>query len=45
MGLLHAATGSWNIALAWLVGLCSLELLAGLAAGRTRIVRAHEPRD
>jgi CP family cyanate transporter-like MFS transporter len=43
MGLLHAATGSWDVPLAWLVALCSLELLVGLAAARTRVVRAYEP--
>ncbi len=43
MGLLHAATGSWDVALAWLVALCGVELLVGLQAARTRVVHAHEP--
>jgi CP family cyanate transporter-like MFS transporter len=43
MGLLHAATGGWDVPLAWLVALCSLELLFGLAAARTRVVHAHAP--
>src|SRR4051812_16785251 len=42
MGLLHAATGSWDAALVWLIALCGVELLAGLAAGRARLVRAHD---
>jgi CP family cyanate transporter-like MFS transporter len=42
MGLLHAATGSWDVALAWLVALCGVELLVGLQAARTRVVHAHE---
>jgi MFS transporter, CP family, cyanate transporter len=43
MGLLHAATGNWDVALAWLVALCGVELAVGLAAGRRRVVHAHEP--
>jgi len=43
MGLLHAATGSWDVALVWLIALCAVELLSGLAAGRARTVRAHDP--
>ena len=43
MGLLHAATGSWDVALAWLVALCGVELVVGLAAGRARVIHAHEP--
>jgi CP family cyanate transporter-like MFS transporter len=43
MGLLHAATGSWDVALAWLVALCGVELAVGLAAGRRRVVHAHVP--
>ena len=45
MGLLHAATGSWDVALAWLVALCGVELLVGLQAARARVVHAHEPAD
>jgi MFS transporter, CP family, cyanate transporter len=43
MGLLHALTGGWRVPLAWLVALCSLELLVGLAAARTRVVYADAP--
>jgi MFS transporter, CP family, cyanate transporter len=43
MGLLHAATGGWDVPLVWLIALCGVELLAGLAAGRARLVRAHDP--
>jgi MFS transporter, CP family, cyanate transporter len=43
MGLLHAATGSWDVALAWLVALCGVELVVGLQAARARVVHAHEP--
>jgi CP family cyanate transporter-like MFS transporter len=43
MGLLHAATGGWDVPLVWLIALCSLELLFGLAAARTRVVHAHAP--
>jgi len=39
-GLLHAATGSWTVPLLWLSALCVVELLAGLAAGRRRVVHA-----
>ena len=42
MGLLHAATGGWDVPLVWLIALCGVELLAGLAAGRARLVRAHD---
>ena len=42
MGLLHAATGDWSVPLVWLIGLCGVELTVGLAAARTRVVRAHE---
>jgi MFS transporter, CP family, cyanate transporter len=42
MGLLHAVTGSWDAALVWLIALCGVELLAGLAAGWARLVRAHD---
>jgi MFS transporter, CP family, cyanate transporter len=44
MGLLHAATGSWTVPLVLLVLLCGVELVAGLEAGRDRIVHAH-PRE
>jgi MFS transporter, CP family, cyanate transporter len=40
MGLLHAATGGWDVALAWLVALCGVELVVGLAAARRRVVHA-----
>jgi CP family cyanate transporter-like MFS transporter len=43
MGLLHGATGNWDVALAWLVALCGVELVVGLQAARTRVVHAHEP--
>jgi CP family cyanate transporter-like MFS transporter len=43
MGLLHAATGGWDVPLAWLVALCSVELVVGLAAARPRVVHAHDP--
>ena len=43
MGLLHAATGDWSVPLVWLVGLCGLELLVGLAAARRRVVQSGEP--
>jgi CP family cyanate transporter-like MFS transporter len=42
MGLLHAATGGWDVPLVWLFALGGVELLAGLAAGRARLVRAHD---
>jgi MFS transporter, CP family, cyanate transporter len=42
MGLLHGATGGWDVPLMWLIALCAVELLAGLAAGRARLVRAHD---
>jgi MFS transporter, CP family, cyanate transporter len=42
MGLLHAATGGWEVPLVWLIALCAVELLAGLAAGRARLVRADD---
>jgi MFS transporter, CP family, cyanate transporter len=40
MGLMHAATGSWDLPLVLLVALCGVELVVGLAAARTREVRA-----
>ena len=40
MGLLHAATGDWDVPLVVLIGLCAAELWAGLAAGRARVVHA-----
>jgi CP family cyanate transporter-like MFS transporter len=43
MGLLHGATGGWDAPLVWLIALCAVELLAGLAAGKARTVRAHDP--
>jgi CP family cyanate transporter-like MFS transporter len=41
MGLLHAATGSWDVPLVSLLALCGAELLVGLAAARTRLVHSH----
>jgi CP family cyanate transporter-like MFS transporter len=41
-GLLHAATGDWTVPLIVLVALCGVELTVGLAAGRARVVHAHE---
>jgi CP family cyanate transporter-like MFS transporter len=43
MGLLHAATGDWTVPLILLVALCALELAAGLAAARARVIHAHAP--
>jgi MFS transporter, CP family, cyanate transporter len=40
MGLLHVATGGWSVPLLWLIGVCFLQLWAGLLAGRARTVRA-----
>ena len=34
VGLLHSATGSWNLPLVLLLVLCAAELAAGLLAGR-----------
>jgi CP family cyanate transporter-like MFS transporter len=38
MGLLHALTGGWTVPLLAMLGLCTLELAAGLGAGRARVV-------
>jgi MFS transporter, CP family, cyanate transporter len=38
-GLLHAATGGWSVPLLALLALLAVELWAGLAAGRARVVR------
>jgi cyanate permease len=40
MGLMHAASGSWDLALVLLIGLCGVELVVGLAAARARVVHA-----
>ena len=40
MGLMHAATGSWDLPLVLLVALCGVELVVGLGAARTREVHA-----
>jgi CP family cyanate transporter-like MFS transporter len=40
MGLLHASTGGWTVPLLALIALCVVELWAGLAAGRARMVGA-----
>jgi MFS transporter, CP family, cyanate transporter len=37
-GLLHAATGGWSVPLLCLLALCAVELWAGLAAARARVV-------
>jgi CP family cyanate transporter-like MFS transporter len=34
VGLLHSATGSWNLPVALLLVLCAAELATGLLAGR-----------
>jgi CP family cyanate transporter-like MFS transporter len=42
-GLLHAATGSWDVPLVLLIALCGVELVVGLAAARARVIHAHIP--
>jgi CP family cyanate transporter-like MFS transporter len=43
VGLLHSATGSWNIPVALLVVLCAAELATGLLAGRPLVLPAVTP--
>jgi MFS transporter, CP family, cyanate transporter len=38
VGLLHSATGSWNLPVAVLLAVAALELVAGLLAGRPRVL-------
>jgi CP family cyanate transporter-like MFS transporter len=42
-GLVHAATGSWDLPLIMLIALCGVELVVGLAAARARVVYASAP--
>jgi len=41
VGLLHSATGSWNVPLAVLFGLTGILLVAGLLAARPRVLPAE----
>ena len=43
VGLLHSATGSWNIPVALLLALCAAELATGLLAGRPLVLPAVTP--
>ena len=43
VGLLHSATGSWNIPVALLLVLCAAELATGLLAGRRLVLPAATP--
>ena len=43
VGLLHSATGSWNIPVALLLVLCAAELATGLLAGRPLMLPAATP--
>jgi CP family cyanate transporter-like MFS transporter len=43
VGLLHSATGSWNIPVALLLVLCAAELATGLLAGRPLVLPAVMP--
>jgi MFS transporter, CP family, cyanate transporter len=43
VGLLHSATGSWNIPVALLLVLCAAELATGLLAGRALVLPAATP--
>jgi len=43
VGLLHSATGSWNIPVALLLVLCAAELATGLLAGRPLVLPAAAP--
>ena len=43
VGLLHSATGSWNIPVALLLVLCAAELATGLLAGRPLVLPAVTP--
>jgi len=44
VGLLHSATGSWNIPVALLLVLCAAELVSGVMAGRPLTLPAATPR-
>jgi len=44
VGLLHSATGSWNIPVALLLVLCAVELATGVLAGRPLTLPAVPPR-
>ena len=44
VGLLHSATGSWNIPVALLLVLCAVELATGVLAGRPLVLPAVPPR-
>ncbi len=44
VGLLHSATGSWNIAVALLLVLCAAELATGVLAGRPLVLPAATAR-
>jgi len=44
VGLLHSATGSWDIPVALLLVLCAAELVVGLLAGRPLVLPAASPR-
>jgi MFS transporter, CP family, cyanate transporter len=44
VGLLHSATGSWNIPVALLLVLCAAELATGVLAGRPLTLPAVPPR-
>jgi CP family cyanate transporter-like MFS transporter len=41
-GLLHDVTGGWNVPVVLAIAIAVLEVLPGLAAGRTRTIR-HQP--
>ena len=43
VGLLHSATGSWNIPVALLLVLCAAELATGVLAGRPLVLPAAAP--
>ena len=43
VGLLHSATGSWNIPVALLLVLCAAELATGVLAGRPLVLPAATP--
>jgi len=43
VGLLHSATGSWNIPVTLLLVLCAAELAAGVLAGRPLVLPAVTP--
>ena len=43
VGLLHSATGSWNIPVSLLLVLCAAELATGILAGRPLVLPAARP--